>query len=147
MITPSLERKLALSLLVMRLTIAAFLMVWVVDKFLVPEHAQRVFENFYASSPSPVMLFIFASLQLAIVLAFATGVLKTLSYGAVLLMHSVSTLASWKVLINPLEVPNILFWAAIPVLGSMIALFILREHDTLFTIALPGRRAEKAVDA
>jgi len=132
---PDLENKLAPALLVMRLTIAAFLLVWVADKFFVPEHAQRVFESFYATSPSSGMLLAAALVQLIIVLAFAAGAFKTYSYGIVLLMHAVSNLVSWKMLINPLAVPNILFWAGIPVLGAMIALFMLREHDTLFAVS------------
>ena len=134
MTTSTLETKLARALLVIRLSIAAFLMVWVADKFLVPDHAQRVFENFYLSSPSSGLLLAIALAQLLLVLAFAAGVFKTYSYGAVLLMHAASTAASWKILINPLAVPNILFVAAIPVLGAMIALFLMREHDTLWTI-------------
>lgn len=134
MTTSDLETRLGRALLVMRLSIAAFLLVWVADKFLVPEHAQRVFEAFYSTSPSSGMLLAAALAQLLVVLGFTVGAFKTYSYGAILLMHAASTVVSWKMLINPLVVPNILFWAGIPVLGAIIALFMLREYDTLLTI-------------
>ena len=47
-------------------------------------------------------------------------------------MHAASTLASWAKYMDPWARPNILFWAALPVLGALIALFILRKRDTLF---------------
>jgi putative oxidoreductase len=41
------DTKLEASLLLMRLAIAAFLLVWAVDKVVAPEHAQVVFSHFY----------------------------------------------------------------------------------------------------
>ncbi len=41
------ERKLSLSLLVLRLSVFVVMLVWSVDKFVRPEHAAAVFERFY----------------------------------------------------------------------------------------------------
>ncbi len=49
-------------------------------------------------------------------------------------MHTVSVAASYQIYMDPLSRPNILFWAAIPVLGGMIALFLLRNQDRFLTI-------------
>jgi hypothetical protein len=46
------DTKLEASLLLMRLAIAAFLLVWAVDKVIAPEHAQAVFSHFYFSELS-----------------------------------------------------------------------------------------------
>jgi hypothetical protein len=56
---------------------------------------------------------------------------KRYTYGLVLVFHGVSTLSSWKQYI--LE-PNLLFFAAWPMLAACIALYLLRDLDTLFTV-------------
>ncbi len=67
--------------------------------------------------------------------AFALGIARTWSYGAVLLMHAVTTAVSWK---SYLGLDNILFFSAWPMLGALVALWLLRDNDRLLTIA--GRR-------
>ncbi len=42
------DSKLEISLLAIRLAIAAFLLVWVADKFVNPKHSQAVLGSFYA---------------------------------------------------------------------------------------------------
>jgi hypothetical protein len=122
---------LELSLLIMRLATAAFLL----DKLVNQGHAQNVFKTFYFSTPSPEILTALGVVQILIVLAFAGGFLRFWTNGAVLLMHLVSTVATYARLINPWG-PGAqpLFWAAIPVLATMIALFLLREQDRLLSI-------------
>ncbi len=72
--------------------------------------------------------------QVLIVLCFALGVLRTWSYGLVMLMHAGSTLSSWPQYLDPFEGANLLFFAAWPMLAACIALFLLREYDRLFTL-------------
>ncbi len=128
------------ALLVLRVSLAAFFLVWSVEKILAPELALRVFQTFYFSSPSTEILIALGVLQTAIVLAFLAGLFKTWTYGLLLAMHAVSTASSWERLINPYEPPNHLFWAAIPVLGALLALFLLRRRDNLLTLSLRGAR-------
>ncbi len=68
----------------------------------------------------------------AIVLLFITGLFRTLSYQAVLLMHVVSTLSSWKQYLDGFG--DLLFFAAWPNLAACIALFLLRAHDRLLSV-------------
>jgi hypothetical protein len=51
-------------------------------------------------------------------------------------MHTVSVLSTYQQLLNPYQSPNHLFWAGIPVLGALVALFILRKSDRLLAINL-----------
>ena len=37
----------------MRLTFAAFILVWAVDKVIAPEHAKKVFSNYYFTDLPP----------------------------------------------------------------------------------------------
>lgn len=62
-----------------------------------------------------------------IVLAFTIGLFRTFSYAAVLLMHTVSTLSSWRQYAEPFE--NLLFLAAWPMLAACVTLFLLRRYD------------------
>tara|TARA_R110000868_G_scaffold113557_4_gene304666 strand:- start:2169 stop:2624 length:456 start_codon:yes stop_codon:yes gene_type:complete len=132
--TKNAERKLQLSLLALRLTIAWFLMQWVLDKFLNPDHTARIFAFFYKVpidiSLSPVI----GSIQLIVVTAFLLGFMKPISYGAVALMHTVTTLSTWKSILMPFaEGSNQLFSTGVPVLAACWALFALREHDVLLS--------------
>jgi hypothetical protein len=134
--------KLELSLLIMRLATAAFLLVWAIDKIVNQGHAQNVFKTFYLSTPSPQVLAALGVVQTLIVLAFAAGFARLWTYGAVLLMHLVSTASTYARLINPWGPgAQLLFWAAIPVLAAMIALFLLRDQDRLLSIDAARQRA------
>lgn len=73
--------------------------------------------------------------QLIVIFLFLVGILKTWSYGALLVMHIVSVLVAYEPLLKPYTPPNILFWAGIPTLGALIALFLLRDRDQLFTLS------------
>jgi hypothetical protein len=130
------DAKLEISLLIMRVAIAAFMLVWAIDKVIAPEHAQGVFSHFYFTDPSPAALKVMGFAQIAVITAFAAGLARFWTYGAVLLMHAVSTAATFALLINPWggDRPQLLFWAAVPVLAAMIALFILRDRDRLLSI-------------
>jgi hypothetical protein len=130
----AIPRHLSLSLLALRLTLALFLLPWVVDKFVNPGHAIAVFEGFYGLSGlgAPIVLAIGIA-QAVILLLFTLGIARTWSYGLVLLMHAGSTLSSWQQYLDPFAGANLLFFAAWPALGACIALFLLREHDTLWT--------------
>ena len=126
------ERRLRLSLLLLRLSLGLVMMVWAFDKILNPGHGAAVFEGFYglAGVGEPAVRFIgFA--QAAIVLGFLLGVAKTWTYGAVLFMHAVTTLVSWSAYLEPLK--NILFFSAWPMLAGLVTLFLLRSEDRLWS--------------
>ncbi len=128
------DQRLALSLAILRLTTGAFFLVWALEKILAPEIARRVFETFYFSSPSDEMLLITGVLQALVILAFMAGLFRFWTYGALLAMHSVSVFSTIPRLIDPFTPPNHLFWAAIPVLGLLIVLFLLRDRDRFLVL-------------
>ena len=138
-----LEKKLSLSLLILRLTIAAFFGVWSSLKFFRPEWFQNVFQDFYkisfVTSDSSMIVGV---IQMLIVLAFVLGYKRTISYGILVLMQGAGVLGSIPNLMNFTEYPNNLFWAAVPALGAAIVLFILR-HEDRYTI--DGRRDARHV--
>ena len=136
--TSEIERRLAISLLLLRLSLGLVMMVWAFDKILNPSHGAAVFEGFYGlTGLGESVLTAIGVIQGLIVLAFLLGLARTWSYGAVLLMHAVTTLVSWSAYLQPLK--NILFFAAWPMLAGLIALFLLRQQDQI--ASLGGRKS------
>jgi len=135
--TPSHPRlshpNLPLALLILRLTVGAFFLIWAVEKIVAPEAAILVSETFYGTTPDRTTLLAVGVAQLVLIGVFLAGLWKTLSYGALLAIHAASVATTWERLINPYELPNHLFWAGVPVLALMLALFLLREADVLLT--------------
>ena len=60
--------------------------------------------------------------------------MKQFTYGTVLLLHGVSTLASFRLYLTPFEDPSLLFFAAWPMLAACFALYYLRDLDTMWTV-------------
>ena len=129
-----LEQQLKISLLLIRLSTGIFFLIWSIEKLIYPEITQKVFSRFYMIDISPTISYGVGILQTIIVLAFMVGLFKTWTYGAILGMHAVSTLSTYKELLNPYEPPNHLFWAAVPLLAALVALFLVRKEDNLFTL-------------
>lgn len=130
------DTKLEACLLLMRLAIAAFMLVWAVDKVIAPEHAQAVFSRYYLTELPAGPFVVIGWVQIAIIAAFAAGFARFWTYGAILLMHTVSTVSTYAQLANPWEAGprGLLFWAAVPVLAAVIALFVLRDRDRLLSV-------------
>lgn len=130
------ERRIQTALLTMRWAAAAFLLVWAIDKVVSPKHAAAVFAKYYfIGDASPALLLAAGVAQVVVIVAFAAGWLRVWSYGAVLLMHLVSTASTLPHLLMPwAQGSQLLFWAAVPVLAAMLALFALRDMDRLWSI-------------
>ncbi len=130
----ALQLKLSISLLIIRLSIAAFFTAWSSLKFYRPEWFENVFRNFYGLEfASRDMSAFVGVVQLLIVLAFVLGFKRTISYAVLALMQGAGVLGSIPNLMNFAQYPNNLMWAAVPAFGAAVALFIMREHDE-FTV-------------
>lgn len=136
--------KLRLGLVISRMTLGVFFLVWSLEKIVAPEIAQRVAETFYGGAPGVNTLLLIGIAQTVLILAFMAGLMKTWTYGALLVFHTASVLTTVGRLINPYEPPNHLFWAGVPVIALLILLFLMRNEDTLFVL---GRRAGLDTDA
>lgn len=131
-------KRLSLSLLALRLTVFLVMLMWTLDKFIQPGHAAGVFEHFYAlGGVGSAVIVTLGVLELILLLAFVVGFARRFSYGAVLLLHAGSTLSSWHQYLHPQEGANLLFFAAWPMLAACLALYLLRDFDS---ITIGGRR-------
>ena len=124
------DEKLQFSLLFLRLTVFLVMFMWTIDKLINPGHAAKVFEKFYhIAGLDTVVLAVIGVIEIVILLLFLAGYKKRYTYGAVLALHAVSTLSSFKQYLAPFDGPNLLFFAAWPMLAACFALFVLRDQD------------------
>ncbi len=123
---------LKLSLFLLRLGVFIVMFAWTLDKFIDPTHAARVYEGFYmiGGLGSQIMMAI-GAIEMLIIFAFLAGLWKRYTYGFVMILHGVSTFSSWEKYTIDI---NLLFFAAWPMLAACIALYLLRDQDTKFTV-------------
>lgn len=133
-------KKLELGLLALRLGVFIVMLMWTLDKFVNPGHSAAVFAAFYkVEGAGPSLLSILAALELVLLALFVSGSFKKWSYGAVLLLHGVSTLSSYNQYLDPFN--NLLFFAAWPMLSACFALFLLRDFDCKMTSSYGNPKA------
>jgi len=126
--------KLGWSLFLLRAGVFIVMLMWTLDKFIAPEHTAAVFDNFYGiSGLSTTLSYTIGALQLVLVLAFVVGFKKTITYGLILLLHTISTFSSFPQYLDAFN--NLLFFAAWPMLAACVALFILRDYDDKLSIS------------
>lgn len=131
----SIETRLPVGLFLLRISIFLVFLMWVLDKFVRPEHTAAVYENFYKlGGLGGAIFYIIGALQLAIIVAFVLGLWKRWTYGLVLFMHAVSTFSAFRQYFNPFQDPNLLFFAAWPMLAACFVLFYLKDWDTKFSL-------------
>ncbi|WP_346289910.1 hypothetical protein [Sphaerothrix gracilis] len=127
--------RIPLVLLLLRLSVFWVMLMWALDKFFNPAHASQVFAAFYGlQGIGTAVVYGIGVIQLLIIIGFLLGVQKKWTYGAVLVMHGLSTLISFPRYLDPFASPNLLFFAAWPMLAACFALFYLRDHDRLWTV-------------
>lgn len=126
--------RIAVALLTLRLGVFVVMLMWTLDKFVNVGHASRVFEDFYKIGGLGQAAFAAVGVaELVVIVAFLVGYRKRLSYGLVLILHSVSTLSSYRQYLDPFS--NLLFFAAWPMLAGCFALYLLRDLDAKWTVA------------
>ena len=129
------KKKLQISLLFLRLSVFLVMFMWTIDKFFNHEHAAAVFENFYyLGGMESFAIKVIGAIEMVILLLFLAGYQKKYTYGAVLVFHAVSTLSSFKQYLSPFDGPNLLFFAAWPMLAACLTLFLLRDQDTKLSV-------------
>jgi putative oxidoreductase len=103
--------------LLLRIGVFIVRLMWTLDKFVQPGHSAGVFKKFY---------------QLDI---------GGPAVGAVLLLHGVSTVSSYRQYLAAFD--NLLFFAAWPMLAACVTLYLLRDLDT-YTFASFTRRSSSS---
>ena len=130
-----LQRRLAWSLLALRVTVFLVLGMWTLDKFVAPDHGAAVFATFYGlPGLGTATVYGIGALQAVVVLAFLVGFQKRIATALVFAMHLISTLTPVARYLDPWTSPNLLFYAAWPMLAAILALYLLRDYDSYFSL-------------
>ena len=135
------ERRIEIALLIIRLTAAIFIGLWATLKFHHPEWQRNIFEGAYNISFLTItdnLSYFLGTVQIIIILAFVSGFMRTWTYGAMMLMSAAGVIGSLGSFMTYYNYPKNLMLTSIPTLGALIALFILRDMDNLFSLS--GRK-------
>ncbi|MBI4512558.1 MAG: hypothetical protein HY702_00470 [Gemmatimonadetes bacterium] len=129
----------------LRLGLGVFLALWGVDKLVATDGALGIFRRFYLMEVGQALVQALGVLEILLGLAIVFGFLRTLSYGLGLAADTVSTLASWKEILDPWGLiwgggNAHLFLASIPVLAAFVVLFLNRRDEVWALDALRARR-------
>jgi len=124
-----------LALAVLRVSLGVFLLLWGLEKFVIPAATVRIWSAFYGVTLGAALVPMVGALESALALAITVGLWRRVSYGLGLLLHAVSVFASWRQLIDPWGLrsggsPNHLFLAGVPVLAAFLVLYLMRAVDT-----------------
>lgn len=129
------EDRIPLALAFLRVSVFLLMFMWTIDKFLNPEHAARVYANFYfLGGLGAAVMYLVGLVELVITIGFVLGAQKSMIYGTVLVLHGISTLSAFRQYLNPFDGPNLLFFAAWPALAACYALYVLRDLDTRWVV-------------
>jgi len=142
------DRRIPVALLLLRLSIFIVMFMWTLDKFVRPDHAASIFAKYYSvGGLSRAVTLTIGALEIALLVAFILGVAKRWTYGMVLVLHGISTLTAYKNYVAPFEGPNLLFFAAWPMLAACISLYLLRDFDTLGVVRWTGGSSRGSTSA
>ncbi len=129
------NNKLTTPLFFLRISVALVLLMWTIDKFVNPAHAASVFKKFYFIPGLGENIFLVIGIAELILLGlFLAGRFKHITYLLVLIIHAVSTITPFAKYFSPFEGPNLLFFAAWPMLAACFTLYVLRDEDTKFNL-------------
>lgn len=129
------EDHLPRALAFLRVSVFLLMFMWTIDKFLNPGHAAGVYAKFYfLGGLGASLMYLVGFVELVLIIGFVLGVQKPLTYGAVLILHGISTLSAFRQYLAPFDGPNLLFFAAWPALAACYALYLLRDHDTQWVV-------------
>jgi hypothetical protein len=120
------------ALFLLRVGLGFFLLLWSLDKFAEPETAVKIFQVFYKIPISARAAHVIGGIEGFISLLIIAGAWRSYTYAVGLALHGISTVASWRQLTTPFSQGHHLFIAAIPVLTGFIALYMMRDRDTLW---------------
>jgi uncharacterized membrane protein YphA (DoxX/SURF4 family) len=126
----ALAKALPRALLALRITLGLFLLQWGVEKFVVPQSTVGIWGYYYGLDVPQTLGYVFGAVEIVIAGCLFLGLFRTAAYGAALALHAVTVFVSWRELLDPWGTDvNHLFIASVPVLGALIALFLLRHWD------------------
>lgn len=124
---------------ILRIGMGLFLVDWGLDKLLATEGSVGIFSHFYGVDMGAVAVQAFGVAEILLGLALAAGLFRVFTAWTQLVVNGVSTLASWKQILDPWGVFGLtdggahLFLASIVITAASIVL-VLNARDATFTL-------------
>ncbi|MCG8695191.1 MAG: DoxX family membrane protein [Minwuiales bacterium] len=124
----------AFALLLLRLGLGYFLLVWGVTKFLVPQQTVAIWGYFYDIEIDNALPLLFGAGEVIVALAIVFGVARPISYAVGFLIHAVTVVVISQSLFMPFVVEdgfpvNRNSSVALAALVGFAALYLLRARD------------------
>ncbi len=135
---------------VLRIGMGLFLLTWGLDKLVAVEGSQQIFERFYKVDAGPSLIQLAGTAEIVLAILLAVGALRRPIAWTALIVNGVSTVASWRQILDPWALLEIgaggthLFLASIVIIAVSIVLVLNAEDDT-FALDhwLPSRRRQR----
>ncbi|HET6342855.1 MAG TPA: DoxX family protein [Gemmatimonadota bacterium] len=86
---------------ILRIGMGIFLITWGLDKWLATEGSLEVFSVFYGLEVGGLVVRIAGALEILLGLALVLGILPVVTSWAQLVVNAISTLASWRQILDP----------------------------------------------
>ncbi|MGQ0814982.1 MAG: DoxX family membrane protein [Gemmatimonadota bacterium] len=124
---------------ILRIGMGIFLAAWGIDKLVATEGSTGIFSHFYRMNLGALPIQALGAIEVLLGLALAAGLFRVFVAWAQLLVNSVSTLASWKQILDPWGVFGLtdggahLFLASIVITAASIVL-VLNARNASFTL-------------
>ncbi len=126
-------KRLSLAVAILRVGLGLFLLIWGLEKFVIPDQNAGIYEFFYSVTLSRPVIYLLGAVQCLIALAIILGAFRRWSYGLGLILHAASTVVTLRLIVDPWGLisgeAQHLFFAAVPVLTAFVALYLLRDWD------------------
>lgn len=122
-----------IAILLLRYGVAFLFLMWGIDKIVASDKSVGIFNFFYGIPITENIALYIGMVEILFALVLAAGLWRTITYGAAVLLHGISTLSTYRQLLDPFG-ENHLFIAGVPVLLAAIALYLLRKKDTMWTL-------------
>ena len=132
--TISSDSQNAAGVLVLRLGLAWFLLVWGINKFLAPGHYVKLYAYFHDLEIGATMPYYMGAGQTLISVAIALGLWRRVSYGLGLVLHTVTMAVILESVLAPFLIEdgypsNRNQSIAVAAWCGFVALYFLRSHD------------------
>jgi|SRR5262245_45188714 len=147
--SPEIDNRIPAALLILRFSLAIFLLQWSIEKLILPEAAQRIASNFYGVTLAVPASYALGVAELILSLALLLGFYRTISYGLSLLVHTVTVIVSWRQLFDPYGLAKVgshLWISTWPTWGGFAALFLMRAWDAWTIDGLRQSRSTQPLD-
>ncbi|MBA3670706.1 MAG: DoxX family membrane protein [Gemmatimonadaceae bacterium] len=134
----------ALSLMFLRFSLGALMIVWGLDKFVNPAHGVLVATKFYFGLPMHSFMPLWGVLQLALGSLVILGLARRIAYPTLAVATGLTMVGVWRSILDPwgwmLKGSNALFFPSLIIFAGALLLIAFRDDDVL-VLGTPAARA------